>query len=187
MAKIIVLNGTSSAGKTTLAKELQQQLDEPYLLSGIDKYVYMLPKKYLYQPLWSNVFSYQYEGDRIVSIQAGDFGNRLISAMHHSILGIAESGINVIVDHVVLEQAWQQEMDKIFQNHNVLYVGVTCPLEVLEQREKARKDRTLGQAGAQYNIVHKYMKYHLVVDTSVTPIDDCVKTIINNMNLMNND
>ena len=37
MPKIIYLNGPSSSGKTTLAKALQESLEEPYLHIGIDK------------------------------------------------------------------------------------------------------------------------------------------------------
>ncbi|MEV1042213.1 hypothetical protein AB0J01_37190, partial [Streptomyces sp. NPDC050204] len=33
---VIFLNGTSSAGKTTLARAIQEESDEPYLYWGID-------------------------------------------------------------------------------------------------------------------------------------------------------
>ena len=42
---IILLNGTSSAGKSTLAKALQTLLSEPYLHVGIDTLVFALPKR----------------------------------------------------------------------------------------------------------------------------------------------
>jgi len=41
---IILLNGTSSSGKTTLLRLLQDRLAEPYLEAGIDKFIWMLPK-----------------------------------------------------------------------------------------------------------------------------------------------
>ena len=42
----ILLNGTSSSGKTTLAKVLQQKLKEPYLYVSLDQYRDSLPDKY---------------------------------------------------------------------------------------------------------------------------------------------
>lgn len=149
MATILVLNGTSSSGKTTLAKAMQQQFDSPYLLSGIDKYVFMLPGKYLNQPLWSSIFRYRYAEDgTIESIETGVLGNQLISAMHHSVKAIADSGFNVIIDHVLLEKSWLHEMISLFTKHEVWLIGVKCPIEIVEQREIDRKDRTLGQAKA---------------------------------------
>ena len=44
--KIILLNGTSSSGKTSIAKELQRISDEPYLQLGIDNFINLLPKRY---------------------------------------------------------------------------------------------------------------------------------------------
>jgi chloramphenicol 3-O-phosphotransferase len=49
---LIVLNGTSSSGKTSIAQALQDLLTEPYLQAGIDKFIFMLPSRYLNRPLW---------------------------------------------------------------------------------------------------------------------------------------
>ena len=49
MAKgsIIFLNGTSSSGKTSIAKALQQILDEPYLHCSADGFFSMLAARYI--------------------------------------------------------------------------------------------------------------------------------------------
>ena len=52
---IIFLNGTSSSGKTTILQALQDSLDEPFLDMGIDRFIRMLPKRYLNRPLWDDV------------------------------------------------------------------------------------------------------------------------------------
>ena len=41
--KIIILNGVSSSGKTTLSKALQNAFSEEYLVLGIDDIIGMLP------------------------------------------------------------------------------------------------------------------------------------------------
>jgi len=43
---IIILNGTSSSGKTSIVNALQNILEEPYLEAGIDKFIWMLPEHY---------------------------------------------------------------------------------------------------------------------------------------------
>jgi chloramphenicol 3-O-phosphotransferase len=43
---VVVLNGTSSAGKTGIARELQTLLDEPYFSLGIDYFFGMLQLRY---------------------------------------------------------------------------------------------------------------------------------------------
>jgi chloramphenicol 3-O-phosphotransferase len=47
---IILPNGTSSAGKTTLAKALQRRLPDPLLAVAIDTVVFALPDRWLVPP-----------------------------------------------------------------------------------------------------------------------------------------
>jgi chloramphenicol 3-O phosphotransferase len=47
---IVLLNGTSSSGKTTLAKALQRAMPTPYLHLGIDTVVFALPGRWLDAP-----------------------------------------------------------------------------------------------------------------------------------------
>lgn len=46
MAHVIFLNGASCAGKTSLGKALQEVLDEPYLLLGLDTCFSMVPDRW---------------------------------------------------------------------------------------------------------------------------------------------
>lgn len=184
MADIIILNGTSSAGKSTLAKALQAQFDTPYLHAGIDNYIFMLPKKYLNPPLWDAIFHYVYTPEGVIdAIETGEMGQKLISAMHHSVKALADAGFNVIVDHVILDRMWLPEMAQLFSAHRTWLVGVLCPLVVVEQREKERKDRTLGQARAQYDVVHAHVGYDYEVDTSLVTPEEAAEQIAAQMQL----
>ena len=59
---LILLDGTSSAGKTTLAKAVQDALPTPYLLLGIDTVVFALPRRYVNESaFWSEVYQYRYD------------------------------------------------------------------------------------------------------------------------------
>lgn len=166
---IIILNGTSSSGKSCILHALQDILEEPYLDAGIDKFIWMLPARYLDRPLWDDVLG--------MAVRAGPVGNQLISGMHQAIAVLSRTGINVIVDHVLVDPDWLLECIDLFHELPVLLVGIRCPLEVLVQREQARKNRTLGQAKAQYDLVHAHAIYDLEVDTSLLSPEECALRI----------
>lgn len=166
---IIFLNGTSSSGKTTLLKSLQTAIDEPLLDMGIDRFIWMMPKRYLDRPLWDNVLG--------KASYAGAAGHRLVSAMHHAILAVSALGNCVVADHVLVEPDWVRECAELFWDKPAWLVGVRCPLEVVEERERSRKDRTLGQARAQFELVHHHGVYDIEVDTSVMNPSECAEMI----------
>ncbi len=162
--KIIFLNGTSSSGKTTIAKELQQILEEPYLLVSIDNFISMLSQKYL-------------NGEDPETLKKTIL--KIISGMHHSISALASSGNNIIVDHVLQERQWLKECVNVLSDFQVLFVGVRCPLEGLELRESNRGNRKKGMARFQYDIVHSHNIYDIEVNTSKHKPLECAMQIKN--------
>lgn len=162
---IIMINGASSSGKTSILEALQSILEDPFLNAGIDKFIWMLPGRYLDQPLWNDVLGQ--------ATTAGLLGHRLFSGMHHAIAALARTGNHVIADHVLVEPAWITECARLFSDLPAYLIGLRCPLAVLEEREKSRRDRTLGQARAQYNLVHAHGFYDLEVDTSILSAEEC--------------
>lgn len=175
--RLLLLNGTSSAGKTSLLHALQASFSEPFLEVGLDKFIWMLPKRYLNPPYWQEIFTYEYipkrggsEAAVINRIHAGALGERLITGMHQAATALLAAGHYVLLDHVLLEPAWAQECARLFKDQRAYFIGVRCPLEVVEKRERQRADRTLGQARAQYPFVHAHGTYDFEVDTSqLTP------------------
>ncbi len=166
---IIILNGASSSGKSSLLKELQNTFNEPYLNAGLDKFLWMLPSRYLDRPLWDDVLG---KADH-----AGETGHKLIYAMHRAIFALAENGFNLLVDHVLVEPGWVQDCAELFAVQPAYLIGIRCPLEVLELREKERRDRTLGQARLQFERVHAHGLYDFEVDTSIESVEDCAKRV----------
>jgi chloramphenicol 3-O phosphotransferase len=167
--KVILINGTSSSGKTSLLHALQDLMEEPYLEAGIDKFIFMLPGRYLERPLWDEVLG--------LAERAGAAGHTLVKGMHRAILALSQSGVNVLADHVLVEAAWAQDCADLFAGLPAYLVGVQCPLEVLEARERSRKNRTLGQARLQYEVIHKYACYDLLVDSSVFSPLECARQV----------
>jgi chloramphenicol 3-O phosphotransferase len=168
--RIIVINGVSSSGKTSILRALQGMQDKPWLDMGIDRFIFMLPKRYLDRPLWDDVLG--------KASESGATGQRLVSAMHHAIAAAASTGFDIVADHVLVESAWVEECTRLFAGRPAYLVGIRCPLEILEERERARKDRTLGQARAQFDVIHRYCRYDLEVDTSNFTPEECAAQII---------
>jgi chloramphenicol 3-O phosphotransferase len=167
--KVIFINGTSSSGKTSIVRALQNLLDEPYLEAGIDKFIWMLPERYLDRPLWDDVLG--------LANRAGEAGHALTHGMHCAIEALSKAGSNVVADHVLVEPAWARNCADLFADLPAYLIGVQCPLEVLEERERSRKNRTLGQAKLQFPVIHKYAVYDLEVDTSVLSPEECARRI----------
>lgn len=166
---IIILNGTSSSGKTCLLKAIQDSFQEPFLDVGLDKFIWMLPKRFLERPLWDDVLG--------KAGHAGQIGHQLVKTMHRAILAISALGNYVVADHVLIEPGWLQDCSGLFSEQPAWLVGVRCPLEIVEEREHKRKDRTLGQARLQYDLVHRHGIYDIEVDTSELSPIECAQKI----------
>jgi len=149
--RIIFLNGASCAGKTTIARALQEILDDPYLHLSADHILAMLPQSY------RNVSN----PDNHRAIY------KAISGMHHCIAALAAAGNNVIVDTVLVNLDNLAECVFILAHFRVTFVGVFCPLAELERRERERDDRAVGMARSQFTQVHAYQIDDLEVDTSL--------------------
>ncbi len=163
LGKIILLNGASSSGKSTLARELQHQLDEPFWHYSIDHLVAakVLPssRPKSGQFSWSEMRPSFFEG------------------FHRSIPAFAEAGNNLIVEHIVETSAWMTRLLHLLSGFDVFFVGIHCPLPELEHRERERGDRRIGEAKADYEITHSFCTYDIEVD-STSPLEQNIKHVI---------
>lgn len=98
--------------------------------------------------------------------------------MHHAIAAAARQGNNVIADHVLIDPAWVAECARPFARMPAYLIGIRCPIEIIEQRELRRTNRIPGQARAQFELVHRYAKYDLELDTSLLTPDECAQQLI---------
>lgn len=168
--KIILINGTSSSGKSTILHAIQNSVEDVYLECGIDKFIFMMPERYLERPLWDDVLG--------LASKAGATGHQLIRGMHQTIKALSLAGCNVLADHVLVEPEWARECATLFSSLPAYLVGVNCPIEILEERERNRKNRTLGQAALQIPLIHKYLSYDVEVDSHQQSVEECVKSIL---------
>ena len=158
--RILLLNGASSSGKTSIARELQRVLAEAYLQVSLDSFLLQLPEHCLADN--------QYMSRALPGLLAG---------FNASNAGIVNAGNNVIIDHVLQEPSWVTQCVEAFKGIQVIFVGVHCSVEVLEIRESARDDRASGTARYQYERIHSHKIYDIEVDTSEMSLEECVAVI----------
>lgn len=152
---IIFLNGTSSSGKSSIARELLSVLDETCFHLAVDQFHAMRSKRELAD-----------EAElRAVLL-------RTWSGFHRAVAGMAAAGNDVVVDHLFSERWRLDECLELFPAADVVLVGVRCPLPELERREAERSDRPVGLAARQFVQVHAHGVYDIEVDTSTaTPLE----------------
>ena len=178
---IILLNGTSSSGKTTIAQALQEVMETPYLHTGIDQFlIERLPKRLIVYS--DGIHPATAEGWLAVhnetssEVRIGPMGYRWIAGMYHAIAVLAEEGLDVIVDDVIYDPRVLKIAVQTLPAQQVFFVGVRCPLEVAEGREQARGNRAKGGAKTFFNVVHVHGIYDLEVDSDThSPIDCAIQ------------
>jgi chloramphenicol 3-O phosphotransferase len=95
---------------------------------------------------------------------------------------MALAGHHVISESVILPTNLKTYLDA-FDGLSVLLVGVRCPLELAERRERARApaERHQGQPidlrVPEFELVHSHGPYDVEVDTSITSVADAVGLI----------
>jgi chloramphenicol 3-O phosphotransferase len=169
-ARVILLNGAGSSGKTSIAKALQTIARDPLLHVQMDAFFEMLPHTYRQHPE-GITFTTEFEGGKpSVAIGNGPVAARAFDGMRHAIAAMAQQGNNLVVDDVWLGNE-DMEYARLLSGLETHLVGVFAPLEVLEERERRRGDRLIGLARWQHERVHKNRLYELQLDTSrATPI-----------------
>jgi chloramphenicol 3-O phosphotransferase len=169
--RVIVLNGGSSAGKSSLVRALQLALPEPWIAFGVDSLIAVMPPRMLEGP----------EGLAIAtdgSIAVGPSYRAIESAWRVGIGAMARAGANIILDMVFLNGGADQAMwSEALRDVEVLWVGVRCAPAVAAAREAARGDRVRGMAALQAEAVHRGVMYDFEVDTNSTTSEDCARLI----------
>jgi len=168
--KIILLNGVSSSGKSTLGLALQDVLPEKYFLFSQDGFSESWPYKY-----WKN----DHDG---IYIETMEYMNKTVQML-------AKSGVNIIIDHLFLDNKKENATGPIvlknciehFYDFQVFFVCVKCDIEELDRRERWRGNREVGTAERQLKELYPKDNYDLIICTSTFSTIDCAIKIANSM------
>ena len=160
--RVLVLNGASSSGKTSLAKALQAVLPEPHQHVQLDAFRAMEPTGY-----WE-----QLDKDAAkVRVAA------LCHAMHSAVAAFARNGQHVILDTVLDRASAARYLVDDLGAIGFSLIGVHCAPDELERRETARGDRPSGLARRQSESIHAGRSYDFSVDTTHTGAAKCAAEI----------
>ncbi len=149
--QIIFLNGTSSSGKSSIARQLLLILDRPYFHLSVDAF---------------NAMRAREKTAELGPAELEAILARTRAGFHRAVAGMAEAGNDIVVDHVLGEEWRLADCLRVLAACKVTFVGVRCSAAELERRERARGDREPGQAAAQERQVHAHGCYDLECDTT---------------------
>ena len=189
---VFLVNGPSSAGKSTLCRALQSAVERPYLVTGFDDFIFMSAPRYYrgadterqgvfdaYTALGAEMIVTSRPGEPVaVTAQFGPVFRKLVDSMAPAVRALVDGGNPVIFDHVLHDEAMYLSCEEAFAGLDVLSVGVACSLEILEARERARGDRVLGRARGLAEVVHTFMPYDVTIDTGSLSPQACVDAVL---------
>ena len=157
--QVILLNGPSSSGKSTLARMLQalilKKRGEWFEIVSIDDFLNMTAQDAIYE---DDVF---------------EISQDLCKAAAEA----AQNGTGVIVDHVITSKRIFDQLTKALHSFKLRLICVTCPLEVLKARETARGNRCPGSAEASHAFLAPKEGFDLTVDPHSMTTKACAERI----------
>ena len=157
---VILLNGPSSAGKSSIAKALQQLLLDrgtDAVILSLDDYLQTSAN----EPIWEDdVFA-------------------IIPRMCEGIEAALRDGKTVIIDHVITSARICRALNNATHGFQMKTVLVSCDVETLRRREGERGDRCAGSAEASLQYLYPKTGYDLCVDNSEASPAALAEKIIN--------
>ncbi len=157
---VILLNGPSSSGKSTLAAALRMLIEaecgQRFPVVSIDDFMKLRKDETIYE-------------DDVYEI-SGEMCEACLAAL--------ETHEGVIIDHVITSERIYDQLWEMLGEYRVFPVRISCPLEILERREKARGDRCLGSAKASFEYLYPKDGYELIVDTGSMTAAGCAAAIL---------
>jgi chloramphenicol 3-O phosphotransferase len=177
---IIMLNGVSSSGKSSIARALQDVCSTPLLHVGVDTFIDMLPARFCGEGQAARYglqfVPVQTRDGPVVEIRPGPYAKRLFAGMIGAIGALARASNDIIVDEVLFGDDMLRAYVRELQGQTVYFVAIHCTLAIVEQRERARGDRErergdrfINSAKAPFPLVHGPTRhYDLELDTSVS-------------------
>lgn len=181
---VIILNGPSAAGKSSLQKSIQRLAPEPYLNIGIDNFFNdLFPDEHgklgcKTQTDFGQDLRWVTIKDNLVYLHVGPAGQKIIHGMHKAIAAYAQAGNNIVVDYIMYEKEWLDDLLQQLQGCPVYLIGIHVPLDVLQARERARSTSPVGHAGSHYDTVHVGNCYDLELDYNNMSADEGAQKIL---------
>lgn len=155
--RIVVLNGPSSAGKSTTATAFQALMPGPWWHTGMDALSAMLP------------------ADEARRAMCGV--ERFVTALHRFVADLAHQGHDVVYETGFLEEGWVEDFRRETARLRVFVVEFSLSLEAVRTRESARADRLDGYSEASYGRLLRPFPEALMLDAEGLNPDERARAI----------
>lgn len=172
---IIILNGPSVSGKSSIQKEFQDlMMPHLWIKVGIDNLFdqpmpTIRPENMQFlqtkNPIRWIEKTHDVHQNSVITLFTGQEGECVAYGMHSAIVDYAKNGCNSIVDYIAYKKEWLDDLRTKLKGIKTYWVKVNIPLSVLEEREVARGTSPKGHARSHYDFVHWDIKYDLEVDS----------------------
>ncbi len=191
LGHLIILNGGSSAGKTSTCEAFQDLNEMPYVRLGIDRFWFSIPPKQTQLETVSKAYyqhkTYLKEGKPYFQIIPGPLLDKVMIASYYAIQAYLDRGVNVISDQIFWKQAWLKEALSIFKPYRVYLIGLHVSDDEGARREHQRggsnpNDTAGGGRPAGWNrcsayVTHQSIQYDLEIDNTEMPVAAVAKRI----------
>jgi chloramphenicol 3-O phosphotransferase len=173
--KLIVLNGGSSSGKTSVARAFQELTPECWMHLGIDLFWFAIPQSQLdmkqVRPEY-HTWDVDVDADGLAwfNLTPGPLLERAMHARYRAIRVFLEDGINVISDDLIWTRDWLVDFLRIFEGFEVWLVGVHVSDEEGARREAERHSGIAGTNRGSARAAHADLEYDFELDTTCDPM-----------------
>lgn len=197
---MILINGPSSAGKSTLVNALHDHLSSssPYARVAFDDFLQHMNTRY-YPRLYVETvrgdvnrlvsrgydgkagWEYVYDSPDRCRLVFNEHGTALMKGLHRGWKAHLECGTSLVIDAFLQDEEWARDlMEQIQCAESILMVGAYCDVDELARREKERGDRPLGLARRSSELVHTHgLRYDITVNlTDTTLFEENVQKIL---------
>lgn len=182
---LILINGASSAGKTSTCEAFQNLSEELYVKLGIDKFWLAIPSKQLKIMQATSEFyqtsTYYRDGKPYFHITPGPSLDAVIYASYKAIASYLKEGINVISDQIFWKPEWFRAALKDFNPYQVFFVGLFVADDEGARREQQRDQenaRAEGWSRCSALVTHTNMEYDIEIDNTNLSIDETAKKLL---------
>ncbi|MCT8158744.1 chloramphenicol phosphotransferase CPT family protein [Pseudoruegeria sp. SHC-113] len=155
MARVLILHGASSSGKSTLIQAIRAQSPVPLLHLSFD---------HLRDSHALDLAAFTSKGADWQSHRS-----KIFSGLHRAVAGFAEAGNDLILEHILDSPGWHNELQKLLADHAIFFVCLHTSLPQLEAREAARGNRAAGSAKADAAHIHGGLTYDLELSGEDAP------------------
>ena len=161
MIGLVVLNGASSAGKTSLARALQARFGTPWIFLEEDAFV-------------QNTLDPRFEARSLDDPTL----ERTLRGYYRSIRAFRSVGFEVVADLGLYTEPIAGAFVEETEGLPKLVVGLHCDPDELDRRERLRGDRPIGLGRNQATTIHHRVRYDLEVDTTDGDLARCVSEFL---------